>query len=140
MYIIMGKEFVNINLRLKKETYDFLRSISESGGPTVSAAIRIAIDKYVHSAVQNNVQPVQLKPLTNLINPVTHSMESKKPLEIPTTEFSSVIESEPLISHKSERKIRPDLYAVMKARRARDAGREYDVALEQHFHLLDELK
>jgi hypothetical protein len=132
-----------VHILIDKNVYERLQKMETSKFPSVSHIIRDMIDIALDAIDKsNNRAPgfIQSSVQLDSVIPITEIAKSKAPLEIPVITDTPVIESEPLISHKNGRKVNPDLYSVMKARRARDAGRDYDKSLEPHFHLLDELR
>ncbi len=129
MYTIaMKNDFVNINLRISASDYGLLKTCGRDTGLSTSQIIRMAIQRYLNNS---SVQP-ELKPQENLHNPVMVEKERKRSLEIPVSDPSDVIESASL-THKLERKFKPAAFDIIKARRARDAGRDYDKSMEAFF-------
>ena len=116
-----------ISIRIPEDEYEKLVYMQTNILRSVSAVIRDLIHTAIY--IPTNSAPIELKPLENLKNPV---MGVKIPLEIPTPEISSVVESASLV-HKLERKIAPQMRDVIIAKRAQDAGRPYNKDLEPFF-------
>jgi len=125
-----------VAFRIPEDDYEKLVSLQTNDLRSVSAVIRNLIRRAINSPVE--VKPIELKPLVNLTNPVMPQETIKTPLEIPVRD-DSIIESAPLI-HKTGRKVSPNTLAIKMAKRAKDMGRPYDISMEQHFHILDELE
>jgi len=124
-----------VAFRIPEDDYEKLVSLQTNDLRSVSAVIRNLISRAINSPAE--VKPIELKPLVNLANPV--ELETiKTPLEIPVQD-DSIIESAPLI-HRTGRKVSPNTLAIKMAKRAKDMGRPYDISMEQHFHILDELE
>lgn len=124
-----------VAFRIPEDDYEKLVSLQTNDLRSVSAVIRNLISRAINSPAE--VKPIELKPLVNLTNPVVPETV-KTPLEIPVIEDSPVIESVSLI-HRTGRRLSPNTLAIKMAKRAKDMGRPYDVNMEQHFHILDEL-
>jgi len=106
----MKKETVKINLELDKEKYEFLKSCKGGTVPSVSFIIRIAIDHYIEGIG------------AAVRTPISQETVKVNSLTIPVT-----------------RTISPSQYDIMKAKRAKEAGRPYDTSLEPYFGQLDGL-
>lgn len=129
------QNFKLIHILVDKDDYSRLQEMQSSKFPSVSHIIRDLIHMAVNTSVE--IKPPEMKPLSVLTNPVVPEVV-KTPLEIPVIEDSSVIESVSLI-HRTGRRLSPNTLAIKMAKRAKDMGRPYDVSMEQHFHILDEL-
>lgn len=124
-----------LSIRISEADCVKLEKMQTEDLPSVSAVIRSILHMAVNTSVE--IKPPEMKPLSVLTNPVVPEAV-KTPLDIPVIEDSPVIESVSLI-HRTGRRLSPNTLAIKMAKRAKDMGRPYDVNMEQHFHILDEL-
>ena len=124
-----------LSIRISEADCVKLEKMQTEELPSVSAVIRSILHMAVNAPVE--IKQMELKPLSIPTNPVALEVV-KTPLEIPVQD-DSIIESAPLI-HRTGRKVSPNTLAIKMAKRAKDMGRPYDISMEQHFHILDELE
>ena len=137
---MLKREIRVISIRISDDDYVKLQAMQTKARPSVSFIVREAIEEYIQKLDSPQViKPIELKPLENLRGPapVIQTFTLPQPLIIPTimTQKDSPVISSAYIGgdHKLERKIKPDMYKVRLAYRAKMRGTEYDTTLEQYF-------